>query len=147
MLIDLLDADVPSLDRVALLAVGSELALVDVGVAVGALVAYVGEDRLDVALGACHVLVQTAQRKLRLAVIEFGNRPDGAPANCTVAVLTGHTQISMWTVGDCVLLYLPRSCRSRGQKHHRKHELHHHSRKHRTPPQRGVDSNTAKMRS
>src|SRR6185437_13657552 len=52
VVLDLLYRDLPSLHRVALLAVGAELAFVNVGVAVSALVRNIAEHQLGVARGA-----------------------------------------------------------------------------------------------
>ena len=52
VLLDLLDRDLPSTHGVALFAIGSELALVDVGVAVLATLSHVRKYRLCVALDA-----------------------------------------------------------------------------------------------
>lgn len=60
MLLDLLDADLPSLDRVALLAVGSQLPSVNIGMAVLAALPHIGKHRFHVALHAGHRLVHAA---------------------------------------------------------------------------------------
>jgi len=52
-----LDRNVPALDRVAIFAGSAHLSAMDVGVAIGALAAYVGEYWLGVALHTSHVLV------------------------------------------------------------------------------------------
>jgi hypothetical protein len=57
VLVNLIYTYCPSLYRMALFAVRSELALVNVGVAVGASLAHVGEDWLHVALRAGDALV------------------------------------------------------------------------------------------
>ena len=57
VLVDLLHRNLPTLHAVTLLTTGAELALVDVGVAVGALLTHVCEYRLDVALRAGHSLM------------------------------------------------------------------------------------------
>jgi hypothetical protein len=49
--------DVPAFYGVTLLALGTHLSAMDVGMAVGALSAHIGKHRLDVALGAGHLLV------------------------------------------------------------------------------------------
>ena len=60
VLIDLLDGNIPALYRVALLAVGAHLALVDICMAGRALRAYIRKDWLGVALSARHALVHAA---------------------------------------------------------------------------------------
>lgn len=89
VLLDLLHRHLPSLDRVALFAGGSELAFVDVGMAVSAPLSNVGEDRLDVALRASHVLMHAAQRITRLTVIKLRNVADRLPSTKGVAILAG----------------------------------------------------------
>jgi type IV pilus biogenesis protein CpaD/CtpE len=59
VLIDLLHRNFPSPDGMAGLAIRAHLALVNVSVAVGALVADVAEDHLGVARRAGHTFVQT----------------------------------------------------------------------------------------
>ena len=79
VLIDLLNGDIPALHGMALLAVRTHLALVEVGVAVRAFFPHVGKHRLHVALCASHTFMHSAQRILRCVVIEFRNRADRLP--------------------------------------------------------------------
>lgn len=88
MLLHLPDGDLPSTDRVTLLAIRSQLSLVNVGVAILANVSNVGENRPDVTLSAAHRLVHAAQRIFRQVVIEFRNSADWFPCVRRVAVLT-----------------------------------------------------------
>src|SRR5580704_402801 len=97
VLIDLLNRNVPSLHGVALFAVCSHLALVNIGVAVGALRSDIGEDRLDVTLRTSHAFVHAAQRILGGVVIEFGDGADRLPAAKRVTVLAGNAQASVRT--------------------------------------------------
>ena len=97
VLVDLLHGNVPAPNRVALLAIGAHLALVDVGVTVCALRTHISKDHLGVALGAGHSLMQAAQRVLGGVVIEFGDRPDRLPAAQRVAVLAWNAQASVRT--------------------------------------------------
>ncbi len=115
VLLDLLDRHLPAADRVALLAIGSQLPLVNVRVAVLASLSDIGEHRLDVALDAGHRLVHAAQRISRLIVIEFGDRADGFPSGGSVAVLTGHVQISVRTMRSSGSLRL-RASRDSGKR-------------------------------
>jgi hypothetical protein len=55
-------------------------------VAVRAILSHVGEHRLEVTLNATHFLVHASQRVVRPVVVKLGNRADGAPAGCGVAV-------------------------------------------------------------
>jgi hypothetical protein len=88
VILESLQRNLPALDRVALGTVGSELALVDVGVAVGALRAHVFENHADVTLGAGHILVHAAQGIPGLIVIEVGIRSDRLPACVAVTIGT-----------------------------------------------------------
>ena len=97
VLIDLLHRDVPSSDVVALLAIRAHLALVNVGVAVGALLADIGKDRLGVALNAAHAFVHAAQRVLGGVVIEFRNGADRFPSAERVTVLARNAEASVRT--------------------------------------------------
>ncbi len=80
MLIDLLNGDVPALDRMALFAVGSHLPLMNIGVTVGALRAHIRENQLGMALSASHTFMQSAQGVLGGVVIELGYSADWLPA-------------------------------------------------------------------
>ena len=95
VLVDLLNRDIPALDRVALLAVGAHLPLVNVGVAVRALRSHIREHQLGVALGTGHALVHSAQRVLGRVVIEFRNSADRLPTAESVAVLAGNAKASV----------------------------------------------------
>ena len=100
MLLDLLDGDLPSANRVALLAIGSQLPLVNVGMAVLATLPHVGEHRLHVALDTGHRLVHAPQRVAGLIVIEFGNGANRLPRVGGMAVLAGNIQVAMGAVGS-----------------------------------------------
>lgn len=95
VLLDLLHRYLPSLDRVALFAVGSKLALVNVGMAIGAFLTHIGKDRFDVALRASHSLMHAAERVPRLAMIKLRNVADGFPSTEGVAILAGDIQRAM----------------------------------------------------
>lgn len=95
VLIDLLYRNLPAANRVAGLAVLTHLVLVDVGMAVGALVADVGEHHLGVAGGTGHALMHTAQRIARPIVIKFRHRTNRLPAVDRVAVLAGDIQVAV----------------------------------------------------
>lgn len=79
MLLDLRHRHPPAENRVALLAVRSQLPAVNVGVAVLATLPHVGEHRLDVALRAGHRLVHATQRILRLIVVKLRNGANRMP--------------------------------------------------------------------
>jgi len=93
--LNLFDRNLPSVDGVTLFAIGPKLALVNVGMTVGAFLADVGEDRLNVALSASDVLMHAAERVAGLAVIKLGNVADGFPSTLCVAILTGDIQRAM----------------------------------------------------
>ncbi len=79
VLVDLLNRDIPAFYRVALLAIGAHLPLVDVGVAVRALGSHVREDQLGVALRTTDSLVHSAQGVSSCVVIEFRDRSNRLP--------------------------------------------------------------------
>ena len=85
--LNLFDCNLPSVHGVALFAIGSKLALVDVGMAVGAFLTDVGEDWFDVALGAGDALVHATERIAGLAMIKLGDVADRFPSTLSVAIL------------------------------------------------------------
>ena len=91
----LLHRDIPALHGVALCAVRTHLAAVDIRVAIRAVLANVGKYGFHVALGALHFFVQAAEWIFRFAVIEFGNRADGSPSGRGVAVFARNIQRTM----------------------------------------------------
>ena len=99
MVVDGLHRYVPTIDRVALGAVSSHLAAVNVGVAVGAVFADIGEDRFQVAAGAGNFFVHAAQRVASRVVIEFRNCADGRPTRGCVAVFARNIQRPVRTPG------------------------------------------------
>lgn len=97
VLVDLLNGNVPPANAVALLAVGTHLALMNVGVAIGALSTDVGKHHLGMALGASHTLVHSAQRVLGGVVIKLGDGADRLPTAYCVAVLTRNAEATVGT--------------------------------------------------
>ncbi len=97
MVLNVLNRDVPSFDRVTLFAASPHLPAVHISVAVGAFVSNIGEDWLGVTLGTGDVLVHATQRIASPVVIELGNCANRFPAQGCVAVLTGDVQISVRT--------------------------------------------------
>ena len=89
MLLDLGYGNLPSLHGVALLATCAELALVDIGVTIGALVTHIRENRLRVALRAGHRCVHASEGKLGLVVVELRDVADRFPTGKGVAILAG----------------------------------------------------------
>lgn len=82
--------DLPSFYGVATLAVGSELAAMNIRMAIGAAGAYVLEDQTRMALHASDLLVHAAKRITGLVVVELRIRSDRLPACIGVAVLAGN---------------------------------------------------------
>lgn len=121
----------PALDGVTGLAVGSELALVNVGVAVGAFATHIGENRLGMTPGAAHTLMHATQRITRTVVIKFWDCADGFPADRGMTILTGQVQISVRAASLGIALVLSARRSSHGQQ--RKQESCQNCRKHRVP--------------
>jgi hypothetical protein len=89
MVFDLLRGEIPAFDGMALRAVGTHLAAVNVRVTIRAIFADVGEDGLDVALNTVHFFVHAAKGILGFAMVEFRNGADRAPSGRSVAILAG----------------------------------------------------------
>jgi RNase P subunit RPR2 len=96
MLPNVLNRNLPSTDGVALLAIRSQLPLVNVGMAILATLSNVGEDHPNVTLRAAYRLMHAAQRISRLVVIEFRNATDRFPCGRCVAVLARNAQVAVW---------------------------------------------------
>jgi len=88
VILNRLHRNIPTQRRVALGAIGAKLALVNVGVAIGAVLAYVCENGFPVALGAIHFFVHAAQGIARGVMIKFGNGANRRPAGGGVTILT-----------------------------------------------------------
>lgn len=104
MLLNLLDRNLPASNRVALFTIGSQLAPVNIRVAILTTLTDVGEYRLHVALGAGYGLMHAAQRISRLIMIELRNCANRPPRIGGMAVLTRNGQISVRTVRAFVRL-------------------------------------------
>ena len=98
VLLYLASGDLPSANRVALLAVCSQLALVNVGMAVLTALSDVGEYRLDVTLRTRDGRMHAPQGIFRLVMIEFRNGADGLPRIRRVTVLARHVEIPVRAV-------------------------------------------------
>jgi len=85
-----LHGNVPTLHRMALRAIRTHLAPVNIRVAVRAVLAHIREHRLYVALRALHFLVHAAKRITRFVVVKLGDRPDRAPPRGSMAILAGN---------------------------------------------------------
>ena len=99
-----------------LFAIGSQLAAVDIGMAVLAALSHIRENRLGVTLRASHRVVHAPKRVARLVVIEFRSRADRLPRARCVAVLTRDAQISMRAMRT------PRYLRSCASQHSQTHQ-------------------------
>lgn len=93
----MLDGNIPTLDRVALRAIHTHLPLVNIGVAILAILAHIGEYRFDMALRTIHFFVHAAEGILGLVVIELWNRTDGTPTRSRMAVFARNRERSMRT--------------------------------------------------
>lgn len=93
--VDLGGGNFPAAYRVTVLASRGHFAAVNVSMAVGALIADIGEHHLGMAVYAVDALVQAAQRKLRLVMVELGHRTNRLPSVHGVAVLTSDIQIAV----------------------------------------------------
>jgi hypothetical protein len=104
--LDLLYRNHPSFNGVTRLAIGAQLTFMNVGMAIGTLGAYVGEDGLGVASGAAYALVHAAQGIAGAIVVKFRNRAKRFPTQRGMTILTGQVQISVRTAGLGVALSL-----------------------------------------
>jgi hypothetical protein len=85
-----LDRHLPAENRVTLGAVFAELSAVNVSVAIGAVLANVGKNRLGMASRTGYFFVHAAKRVPRGVVVEFGNGADGGPARVRVTIFAGN---------------------------------------------------------
>lgn len=96
---DLLLGSEPALYNVALRAIRAELAQVNVGMAIVAILADIGENRLRVALRAGKLFMTAAKRKVCLIVVEPGTIEDRAPPGSRMAILAGNREraVRVWS--------------------------------------------------
>lgn len=87
VVLDRLDIDLPALDRVAALAIRSELPPMNVCMTLRALCARLAEHQIRVALRTRNLRVHPTQRIAGLVVIELGVRPYRLPAYVGMTVL------------------------------------------------------------
>lgn len=95
VVLQLLRGNIPALHGVTLCTVGPKLAAMNVGVAIGAILANIGENRFYVAERASHLFVHAAQRIFGFVVIELGDSADGPPAGSSVAVFARNGERAM----------------------------------------------------
>jgi hypothetical protein len=82
---------------VALRAIRTHLPLVNIGVAILAILADIGEYRFDMALRTIHLFVHAAKGIPGLVVVELWNCADGAPTCSRMAVFAGNRERSVRT--------------------------------------------------
>lgn len=89
---DCVQGDLPAADGVALFAVGAHLAAMQVGMAVGALLAHIGENEAGMAGRATQLLVHPAQRIAGVIVVKLGSCTDWLPTRAAMAVFARDCQ-------------------------------------------------------
>lgn len=89
MLLQLLCLGAPPFYRVTFLTSGPKLSAMNVGMAISAPAAHVGENQADVALRAAHFFMHSPERVARAIVIEFRDAADGLPTGVRVAIFAG----------------------------------------------------------
>jgi len=100
MVLHCVECDAPATHRVAILASPAKLAPVDIGMAIRALLAHLGEDFTDVALAASYVGVHGPQWVFRLrVVIELRLRPDRLPTHRRMATFAWDREGSVRILG------------------------------------------------
>ena len=97
MIFHLLNGNFPTLDRVAIRAIRAHFSLMDVRVAVLAILAYIRENRFHMALRAFHFFVHASQRILRFVVVELGNGLDRLPCRRRMTVLARNRERAVRT--------------------------------------------------
>jgi hypothetical protein len=92
----LLHRHIPSLHRVALCAIWSHLAAVNVRVAIRAILSYIRKHRFAMARNALYLFMHTTQGVVGLVVVEFRHRADRPPAGRGVTVFAGDREWAVW---------------------------------------------------
>jgi hypothetical protein len=92
-----LDRNLPAKYRVALGAIGAELTAMNIRVAIGTILANVGENRLHMAARAGYFFVHAAKGVTRGVMVKFGNGANRGPACARVAIFTGNVECSVRT--------------------------------------------------
>jgi len=103
MVADLLLGSEPALHDVALRAIRAEFTQMDIGMAIGAILADIRENRLRVTLRARGSFVSASKRKLRLIVVELRNIANRAPAGGHMAIFARNQHRTVW-VWSCAIL-------------------------------------------
>jgi hypothetical protein len=112
MLANAVEGNIPAVHGMALFAARSHLPAVDISMAICALAADVGEDQVDMTLGAGYFFVHSAQRISCFVVIEIRDAANGLPTGECVAIFAPHFQVAMWAVRTS-----PHLCRLRQSRH------------------------------
>ena len=99
----LLNGNVPPLNRVTLRTIRTHPSLMDVLMAILAVFSHVGEYRFYVALRAFHFFVHAAQGITGFRVIKFRNRANGTPACGGMTVLARNRQGPVRALGGLSL--------------------------------------------
>lgn len=98
-----LQRDFPAFYRVALLALRAELSAVNIGMAVRALRAHVGENQARVTQAALHGFMHAAQRIARLVMVEFRKIANRLPTGEGVTILASLVQRAVRTARGAAL--------------------------------------------
>ena len=86
MVADLRLGSAPTLGVVALCAIRAELPQMNIGMAIGAIPADIGKDRLSMTLRACHFFMSTCEGELGSIVVEIWIPANRAPAGSRMAI-------------------------------------------------------------
>jgi len=111
VIFELLCGDVPSEYGVATRAVRAHLPLVDVGMAILAVLAGIRKYEFDVALFAFYFFVHALKRVLRFIVIELKSLADRPPRGGRVTILARNGERAVWAFCGFPLLVTGRSRR------------------------------------
>jgi len=108
VLLDLVDGNLPAINRVALRAIGADFPKVNIRVAICAIFPHVGEHRLRVAFQTANFLVLSTERISGFVVIEFQHRAYRTPGRRGVTVFARNRQRSVWATD---ISFLSANCR------------------------------------
>jgi hypothetical protein len=95
MIANVLHGHLPAFHRMAVLAIGTELAPMNVCMAIRAMRAYVLEDQAGVTLRTPNLFVHPAQRIARMIVVELGIRSYWFPTGIRMALLARNGKRTM----------------------------------------------------
>ena len=109
VILDLLNGNLPAEHRVTLGTIRSHLPPMDIGVAIGATLAYIRKNGFHVTLRAWHFFMHAAQGIVCFIVIELGDGSNGAPARGDVTVFARDCQRTVRTSSSSSLREQTRS--------------------------------------